>query len=265
MSTDDDRVATLLCSPEAFEHAGAAARGRLASLVLERLGPGWSDARSSEDAEIVLAHQASGLPFVVVPGGDFTMGLTDEDVERASELVDWLSGPSEYVEHLGASALPPHTVTVKPFLCARTIPRVNGAEPAYFTRDEARTRAAELGLRIASEAELEWLYRDGGRFAFKLNASPDREKARRVRYDVSRFGVDDLLEMAWAADDWHPSYEGAPGTSEPWMSGDTAGVCRSSFVPYLLEVDEDLMPLLAAIREPGKAPCTLRLARDLPL
>lgn len=263
--SDDSLLSRLLCSPDALESASTAERDRVVRVLVDRLGPAWSDARrDSTQPALALMDGVSGTTFTVVAGGEFAMGLTEQDVDHASCRVDWSSGPEGYVEYLGASARPAHTVEVKPFLCQRSLAPA-GEDPPYVSRDEARGQAQSAGLRNVSEAELEWLLRDGGRYAFKLGAARRADKRDRMDYASSRFGVEDLLVLQWAADDWHASYEGAPCTSEPWMNGDSAGVCRNSFVPYVLEAEDDFMHLLAAMRERGNAPCAVRLARDLPL
>ena len=36
--------------------------------------------------------------MVALPGGSFRMGLSEEDVEDASEFVDWTAGVAEWVD-----------------------------------------------------------------------------------------------------------------------------------------------------------------------
>ena len=67
-------------------------------------------------------------------------------------------------------------------------------------------------------AELEWLARDGDRFHFALDGARRHEEVRGdSRLLRSRFGIVDIFEQQWVEDDFHPTYEGAPTTSAPWI------------------------------------------------
>ena len=108
-------------------------------------------------------------------------------------------------------------------------------------RRDARSLAHALGFRLPSEAELEWLARDGGSTRFTLDAA--------TTVGPSRFGVEMLFHGQWAEDDWHSSYEGATGVSAPWLDGEPCGVCRGGYLPQ--SAGERLF-MLAGVRGHGK-------------
>lgn len=267
----------------AFGRLGMDARKDLGRRIAERLGDGW---RAGEPAEgldgLPLHHAATGLPFVVVPGGSFEMGLTATDLAelraylRASGAPDWESD-YDYLDRQSENLRPPHQVRVHPFVVARarllgeeverlSEGRFRGAYCYNLRWREARELAASHGLRLPSEAEHEWLARDGGRYSFTLDSARRLEEIEGDSELLhSRFGVRDLCDDQWAEDDYHPSYEGAPDTSIPWMNGMNSGVARGIGAPENVDEPHQIASLLAALRSNethGKA--CIRFARDLP-
>ncbi|WP_437954915.1 hypothetical protein WME76_25550 [Sorangium sp. So ce119] len=259
---------------------GIEERRSLCRSLAASLGDGWSAGEPTEDLDALpLVHQPTGLAFVVVPGGAFEMGLTEEDVAelRACMGDAWNDDIAANLARDAASLGPVRRVQVSPFLVARSylqakeVERLSGGrfQGDYCYRlgwADARQLAASHGFRLASEAELEWLARDGGRSAFTLDAARRLEEiggdSELLR---SRFGVLDLFETQWAEDDYHPSYEGAPDTSAPWRSGAGTGVARGLSRPEYVEEPHQITGLLAALRtNETQREATLRFARDLP-
>lgn len=221
-----------------------------AACLAERLGESWHrrDPVMGEDG-LRFLHLPTEIEFVAIAGGRFEMGLSEADLEEASEHIDWTGEVAKLVKKLKREANPVHWVEVRPFLCARQllddeqVERLSGGrlENDTLTRDSARMLAQGIGFRLASEAELEWLGRDGGEAQFILDGLA-REDER------SRFGVEDLYYGQWAEDDWHPNYEGAPMNSAPWMGGDGRGVYRGGTAPVGWQSTEELIFLLAGVR-----------------
>ncbi|MCB9830813.1 MAG: hypothetical protein H6806_13775 [Planctomycetes bacterium] len=240
-----------LRSVEAFEDLDADARGALYARVAAALG---SDFRPMSDGVV---HGPSTTTFAVIPGGTFVMGLTDDDIARASRSVPWDDDWAYSLSIEGQSAVPPTEVCVAPFLLERG-PGV-GATP----RAEALERAAGLGFRLPSEAELEWVIRDGGQEALHLGARSLGDG--RFEFRPSRFALDGLFIAHWAQDDWFPSHAGAPRDGSPRRGGDPRGVCRITFPLPAFCCDEDVTALFAALRSPGTdaMPAVGRLALSL--
>lgn len=250
-------------------------RRRALDALVEQLGHGWRAAPLDPDEDsLPLVHELTGLAFVAVPGGAFHMGLSDEDIEDASEHIDWTTPVARWVDRAAASARPVHPVRVRPFLCARSL--LDGDQIATLSRGrltgesvgraDALALARSVGLRLPSEAELEWLARDGGACRFTLDAARRLDAIgrddRRLR---SRFGVRDLHRAQWAEDDWHPTYDGAPDTSAPWPDGDPSGVYRGGFHLVAMQSADELLHALAAVRGRAYRTCGLRLASSVPV
>jgi hypothetical protein len=252
-------------------HAASVAERRGATAELSsRLGGDWRAEEPSlaEDA-LALLHLPTSVRFVAVPGGSFDMGLTDADLAEAAEHLDWTSWIAAAAAGFAKLARPVRRVEVRPFLASRTllldvplIERLTGGTIAYdsVSREEARTLARAAGFRLPSEAELEWLARDGGRCHFTLDVAAERKP-------VSRFGVQQIFWGEWAEDDWHAGYDGAPSDSKPWYDGEARGVYRHAGGPEQMQSRDELLFMLAGVRGDGaELPdfTGTRFALDLP-
>ena len=258
--TPQRSVTERLGAPDAVETMTAEDRARVARDFLARLGTDWA-ATAPRTNGIFFVHRPTSLEISVVPGGTMRMGLRPSDLEEIGRHVD-ICRVEYSIEVDGVSALPCHDVGVRPFLCAR-----NALPEGSMHRAAALAKVSALGFRLPSEAELEWILRNGDRDALTLGALPVAGSPGRFTFRASRYGIEGLLVAQWAADDWHPNYEGAPATSVAWSDGDPAGVCRSTFPLPAMVSEEDIAVLLAAMRAPGSEtlPCVARLVRDLPL
>jgi formylglycine-generating enzyme required for sulfatase activity len=260
-------------------------RAGVANDLVAHLGGDWAVDEGGGDG-VGLRHLPTGLPFVAVPGGQFQMGITDEDLAAVATYGS--VGAPTGLEQLIAYGRPVRTVRVLPFLFSRDLVALDGSggaavrkrfdDAAVYDRAEAQAGAARFGFRLPSEAEFEWVGRDGGIHTFLYGAlkplDAEQIAARHAEseededYDVfedyhpyrdavSRFGVDGLFCRQWLADDWHPTFDGAPDTSEPWVGGDPQGVRRgdgeSTGVVFNWEhvAHETFYYILAGLREPG--------------
>lgn len=262
----------ILESVEALHGASIEERALAASDLAAQLGAAWSASPPlPREDSLPLRHGPTGLDFVATPGGVFRMGLTDEDITDASRYVDFTAQVARWVEREAKKTRPVRRVVVRPFLCARRVlsaadvARLGGPRSAEeATWGEARDLARSLGFRLPSEAELEWLARDGGTTAFTLDAARRREEIGGDEHLLrSRFGVHDLWRGEWAEDGWHPTYEGAPGVSAPWAGGEPIGVVRGDLRLRAPQSDEGLLGALAALRREGRERSCSRLAMEL--
>ncbi|AUX43638.1 uncharacterized protein SOCE26_050900 [Sorangium cellulosum] len=223
---------------------------RVAALheLCKHLGPDWSPGTPTlaEDS-LPLRHLPTGLDFVAVPGGEFEMGLTEEDLRAASYFADWTVYLAEDADSLRKDLGPPRRVRVAPFLVARRLLSTRDAGTIQMPRGALERRhlvetdfssaielASNLSLRLPSEAEIEWCLRDGGRsrlvlglFEWYMGALASYADALR-----SRFGLDELDVKQWAVsvrDD--PRDSAAPGTARP---GDDGVIRSGGFGPVLV-------------------------------
>lgn len=223
---------------------------------------------------VPVVHLPTGLRFRLVPGGRFEMGLTEEDLENGSEVMVFTAEIARFMRERYASSLPTRLVEVTPFLCCEgrlSLPQLErlglDSEPSttWIGREEALTLAHRNGYRLPSEAELEWLARDGHGHAFLYNWPLRKVLEEDTVEQKSVFGFTDLHMEIWAADDWHPTYEGAPSTAEPWMGGgDPEGVFRFG-IEWKMQAHDTYEYCFSAIRRRGSPRgANLRPALDVP-
>lgn len=255
----------------------AAARGRIAEELAKKLGKGWSAATPEPIDGLLLSHAPTKLTFVAVPGGAFDMGLTNADVEAVKKEIGWNSEIEGALATVRKETTPVRQVQVRPFLVARsTLPakeverlskkKHSGKYVHVLLREEARDLARALGFRLASEAELQWIARDGGTTSFVLDSAAKLESADHDAEQIpSRFGLRGVFGQQWAEDDYHPDYECAPMTSEAWLAGEPCGVGTGYTTPELVDAQHQKLGLLACLRtNRGHQKAKVRFALDLP-
>jgi formylglycine-generating enzyme required for sulfatase activity/serine/threonine protein kinase len=215
-------------------------RERLARHV-ERAAPQFS-LRGVEDfacggrelAVALFAHEATGLEFVLVPGGSFSMGSPPEEPGRGADER-------------------PHDVSVGPFLLARTPVTqaawraVMKAAPSHFEGDDlpvervswdaARDFCVRTGLALPTEAEWEYACRAGTRTAYGFGDDPEESGAYAWGVELARgrsravatrapnaLGLFDMHGNVW---EWcHDRYGEYPFEPQPAPVGPDEGVYR---------------------------------------
>lgn len=189
--------------------------------------------------------------FAEIPGGEFLMGENDED------------------KFAGDTERPRHRVKIRPFLLARFPVTVGefrrfrpghepGISPEWPATMVSWTEAADycrwLGdsCRLPSEAEWEFAARAGSPRPYPWGDTIDpslanyfyTEDGRKIGcghrtppgcFPASAFGLFDMIGNVceWVADDWHRSYEGAPGDGSAWLGGGMGKVLRGGAWDYL--------------------------------
>ena len=202
-----------------------------------------------------------GLTFVVVPGGRYSMGLSERDLEELAELVNWTRDVRLIVTQMKRRCRPVVAVRVRPFVTAERllrrdeVERWTTAQGRPIRSDEMRRDAAValmpfIGARMPSEVELEWLGRGGTGNAFIYDCARAYNEGRAFD-EPGAFGIRDLLLGEWAADDWFPSHRGRDASSAPRRGGRDCGVFRGELSIVPVQDDFELCFGLAAHRNRG--------------
>jgi hypothetical protein len=170
-------------------------------------------------------HAPLDLVFVVVPGGRFQMGFREDDRAAVARVMDiddpWVAG---FLKECEEHARPVHEVAVRPHLFAQRFlegHQIERIDPEHGSEEvnlaDATRLSAAAGFRLPSEAEWEWVAREGGGLHFACDAPARFQGEPLSPLDLRHgFGIEDLLGAQHMADHPHPNYEGAPATSEPW-------------------------------------------------
>lgn len=207
----------------------------LAVELAAALGMGWKAASSIGDLALPTVRSARlGVLLVAIPGGSFAMGLSPAERTELARVVKG-RGPeaAEHLKALAAAARPVRKVTVKPFLLASAPLLEKAAAAALEVSGDAGNAhgvvrvvsavAAAIversGLRLASEAEWEWVARSSGPMPWgdsDPEAWVEAHLAAPVGTHAHPFGVQALGWGEWVDDGWHATYKGAPGGSAAW-------------------------------------------------
>jgi hypothetical protein len=271
----------LLLDISVLPSLGARDKVELARRIAERLGPEFeaSEALIGEAALPGIVHLPSGVPFAVPPTGHFEMGFTERDRAALRAAVtgsDWIEA---FADDLARMSRPVRSVRVKPFVVSvrpLRLEDVSKFQPGHkpvdaFLRADAIHFVESTACRLPSEAELEWLAREGGQHSFVADG-PNGYAQAGAYPEQGTWGLERLTRGEWAADDWHDDYYGAPEDSSAWLRGDPRGSYRGS-LPFGVDDDPSDVALGLACNR-GRNRNTdgandgvrfmVRLARDIP-
>jgi hypothetical protein len=276
-------VSNILVDVEAWFESIQAERLQLGSSLVAVLGDAWRLASEQTAPHVRLHHRATDSAFLLIPGGTMLMGLQESEIALVQRYVGVRPHVLEQIRQFHQFAAPVREVRVLPFLCGeRRLKQIQVAafSPAlkddadgcgHMHRHFALTLSREQGFRLPSDAELEWLARQGRGAPFVLDCAfeaPEEDEENVVIADqpiVARLGIEDLFETQWAADDWFPDHADRPPTSAARTNGDPQGVRRFEEFDFTEYGPESVIHELSARRDPGRNwRAGVRFALDLP-
>ncbi len=225
------------------------------------------------------------MNFIAVPGGKYTMGLSDEEKKELTRLARKMDEEARYfARDISETARPAHEVKLPPFLCAQA--PISGTQGKKFTKSASLGRhkihrfdaqaaiklTEQSNTRLLTEAEWEYIARAGGTRAW-LSGEEDLHThtanilaADLLADETHPFGICGLGWGTWVEDGWHPSYRNAPADGSAWEPREIPNVGRSgAFLSFPWQTDGEEFMLHAAYRERLKdKEFPILLARDLP-
>ena len=209
---------------------------------------GFSFRRENEQGFKEYKHNATDIVFVLVPGGTFSMGGSQEEHRLAREQSPV---PSDRLGHLLRTETPIREVTNRSFLIAKFAvsqsewQNVMGTEPSAFKGGnrpvervswrDCRQFCSETGLDFPTEVQWEYACR-GGRstaFAFGNAVSPDQvafDRRETVPVDAFEPNVLGLFNMhgntwEWVSDHYQYSYVSTDRSSSGSLGRTIRGGC----------------------------------------
>ncbi|MEZ4247699.1 MAG: hypothetical protein R3B99_05610 [Polyangiales bacterium] len=222
--------------------------------------------RRGLDALVAFRDPRVDAEMLLVPGGTFVMGFASDDlldVVRVFEREELRE--AEHLADALASSRPPRAVTVRPFLASRG--RIPEEVLLAASKEKELSKALRaLGLRLLSEAEWEWIAREGDEVSFvgvPRNAHPLRSTLSPPAKEENGWGFLSLLnEPESLADGWHPDHVGAPTTSAARSPESSPAVGRMGHTFW--QSTEEAIGLHAASRFSERRHGPYRVARDVP-
>lgn len=272
----------LLRSVDDWERASGAERATVANALVDSLGEAWRlESSGAETQAACLVHTPTAATFVVVPGGEMTMGLGKAELELLDLYLGRRNHVVEQVQSVQRYAEPTCGVRVAPFLCGQRLltkqdidnwSTYAGPDPlGAVHRNHALRVANSAGFRLPSDAELEWLARQGRQATFVLDCvyeAPEDDEDHVLITDqpiLPRLGIADLFETQWAADDWFDSHQNRPHHAASRTGGSPDGVRRFEDFYFEAVGRESVISQLSARRDPGRGwRARVRFALDLP-
>lgn len=277
-----------LASLKVWSKLGTSQKNKIARLLAKSLGEEFAFVDLAGAHELMrFQHTALKLRFIAIPGGKFSMGLSDEEKKELTRLAK-KHGNEEakfFARDIAETARPAHTVKLPPFLCAQT--PVTGAQAKKFTKSaelldghhkihwydaKAALQLTEQSqTRLLTEAEWEYIARAGGTQTWLSGEEAPEAYAKRIRSaqlleDDHPFGICGLGWGAWVEDGWHLGYKNAPADGSAWEPREVPNVVRSGgFLSHPWQTPGEEFMLHTTFREQVKdREYPVLLARDLP-
>jgi formylglycine-generating enzyme len=219
-------------------------------------------------------HKASGIPFQLVPGGQYLMGLTAAEEHSARALSPVLQANLEEMRPVRQQTVGPLLVSSTPVLNRQRTRDVGQyrSHPAFFERSDAEQFAGALGCRLPREFEWEYLCRAGTRtlFTFGDRLLPNDELEKWLLSDFSSmerlrcngFGLYGIFNPEWCQEKFTVNLE----EGAPLLDGSYA--VRGGGAYFWPWQDEEWVWCMSAMRMPSSGlendEACVRLVRDVP-
>lgn len=277
-----------LASLKVWSKLEASQKSKVAKSLAKSLGEAFTFVDFVGAHELMrFQHTALKLHFIAIPGGKYSMGLSDDEKKELTRLAK-KHGNEEakfFARDIAETARPVHSVKLPPFLCAQA--PITGAQGKKFTKSAELLGSnhniywygakvvlkltEQSDTRLLTEAEWEYIARAGGTRTWLNGEEAPQEYASRILSaklleDDHPFGVCGLGWGTWVEDSWHLGYKNAPADGSAWEPREIPNVVRSgALLSYPWQMDGEEFMLHTAYRERMQdKQFPVLLAHDLP-
>ncbi len=230
-------------------------------------------------------HAQTHIEFILVPGGRFTMGFTNDEERAARAILDPPPLTISELRPAKRSAVGSFLVSTTPMLVgpasklfgeSRLSPYLRKLEPnpnapVYVQRETALFMAKSMGCRLPFEIEWEYACRANTQTLFVWgNELPDEKELEAwldfglppEAWRANRFGLYQMFSGDWCMDEWTASHEdGAPTTPGVFVIKGGGSI----FWPWQ---DQEWIWCMPSMRMPSSDltgdGCAFRMVRELP-
>jgi formylglycine-generating enzyme required for sulfatase activity len=237
-----------------------------------------SDLQNESSLLPTLVHRQTGLEFSYVLGGEFDMGLSEEEEMIARKICNPFPANIDEMRPVSRITIQSFLISKLPILnelAAKFInhryDKKNKFYPAYLDRHHAKYLVQELGGRLPYEREWEYACRAKTKtlFVFGNELPQNKELEKWISWDFSNmknllanpFGLYGLFIGEWCEDKYKLNYNESSSTE------DNSYVIRggaSNFWPWQ---DEEWVWCMSAMRMPSTdlldGTCGLRVVFDI--
>lgn len=176
--------------------------------------------------------KATGIKFVLIPGGSFNMGmskLSNSVPIRQVKIKPFLL--AKYVVTQGEWK---KVMNTEPWKCDPLVKKGKNYPAVYISWEDAKAFCLKTGLTLPSEAQWEYACKSGSKTLFFWGNQMNSdycwyyENAKKQLHKVGRkkpnaYGLYDMIGniKEWCKDVWHDTYKGAPLTGKAWIDKTT--------------------------------------------
>jgi formylglycine-generating enzyme required for sulfatase activity len=233
----------------------------------------FSAEETTESGVATFFHPSSKHLFRYLPGGEFSMGFSQQEEMAARALSDPVPANLEEMRPVQRILVPPFLVAVRPVWIEEVNPkeRKYATSAAYVGFDAAQEHCRRFGMELATEPQWEYACRAGSTTLFPWGDTlpAEDELAAWMTFNftsglgrLNAFGLAGLFVGEWCNGFFTPALDSPPAP------GAKARIVRGGAAYFWPWQDDEWVFAMSALRMPSTDlpdnECGFRFVRNLP-